>query len=353
MLPSSGTSWTSSRSTSSPMLTSKPQQTHSISLFLFNSFFSFLPHLDILYFLLFLAFTHSTAYRLAKGLHLQPPPWQGGSVLCHTSHVARSYRSHPPLQQHAATSSRSKGISEYPWSKGVYNMQPLLFTGWRSCVDKRSLRAVAASVLSPILVLLHSIFFTFSLSKLGNTGKLRKREAKPKKTKSSMAFSLKMDSVFFSTLKLTPLPNASFSSRHFASLSLLSRKFPIRRLSVKASSSAPSTSTANSQTIKIISMPQSRLKAKRLEPAVYERRCLFVSIEFAENLDEKKIVKVFMEENYLANWIQALFNSLPPEDYKDGVLVLGGDGRYFNWEAAQIIIKIAAGNGVGKILVGK
>lgn len=62
---------------------------------------------------------------------------------------------------------------------------------------------------------------------------------------------------------------------------------------------------------------------------------------------------MFMQENYLANWIQALFNSLPPEDYKNGLLVLGGDGRYFNREAAQIIIKIAAGNGVGKILVGK
>lgn len=62
---------------------------------------------------------------------------------------------------------------------------------------------------------------------------------------------------------------------------------------------------------------------------------------------------MFMQENYLANWIQALFDSLPPEDFKDGLLVLGGDGRYFNRDAAQIIIKIAAGNGVGKILVGK
>ncbi|XP_020413099.1 phosphoglucomutase, chloroplastic isoform X2 [Prunus persica] len=67
----------------------------------------------------------------------------------------------------------------------------------------------------------------------------------------------------------------------------------------------------------------------------------------------RKKVKVFQQDNYLANWIQALFNSLPPEDYKNGLLVLGGDGRYFNREAAQIIIKIAAGNGVGKILVGK
>ncbi|RVW72935.1 Phosphoglucomutase, chloroplastic [Vitis vinifera] len=145
-----------------------------------------------------------------------------------------------------------------------------------------------------------------------------------------------MDSVFFSTLKLTPLPNASFSNRHFASLSLLSRKFPIRRLSVKASSSAPSTSTANSQTIKIISMPTKPIEGQKTGTSGLRKK-----------------VKVFIEENYLANWIQALFNSLPPEDYKDGVLVLGGDGRYFNREAAQIIIKIAAGNGVGKILVGK
>uniref|UniRef100_A0A0E0M660 Uncharacterized protein n=1 Tax=Oryza punctata TaxID=4537 RepID=A0A0E0M660_ORYPU len=67
----------------------------------------------------------------------------------------------------------------------------------------------------------------------------------------------------------------------------------------------------------------------------------------------RKKVKVFQQENYLANWIQALFNSLPPEDYIGGTLVLGGDGRYFNKDAAQIITKIAAGNGVGKILVGR
>lgn len=67
----------------------------------------------------------------------------------------------------------------------------------------------------------------------------------------------------------------------------------------------------------------------------------------------RKKVKVFMQENYLANWIQALFNSLPSADYANGLLVLGGDGRYFNKEAAQIIIKIAAANGVAKILVGQ
>jgi phosphoglucomutase len=36
-----------------------------------------------------------------------------------------------------------------------------------------------------------------------------------------------------------------------------------------------------------------------------------------------------------------------------GVQVLGGDGRYFNKEAAQIILKLAAGNGIKKMIVGK
>lgn len=50
---------------------------------------------------------------------------------------------------------------------------------------------------------------------------------------------------------------------------------------------------------------------------------------------------------------QSLFDSIPAEDIKGSTIVLGGDGRYFNKEAAQEIIKISAGNGVGKILVGQ
>ncbi|GAB2265299.1 hypothetical protein Dimus_000363 [Dionaea muscipula] len=109
------------------------------------------------------------------------------------------------------------------------------------------------------------------------------------------------------------------------------------RLIVKASSSpSPPSSIASSPAFTIKSVPTKPIEGQKTGTSGLRKK-----------------VKVFMQENYLANWIQALFNSLPPEDYKGGLLVLGGDGRYFNLEAAQIIIKIAGGNGVGKILVGK
>ncbi|XP_027159739.1 phosphoglucomutase, chloroplastic [Coffea eugenioides] len=107
-------------------------------------------------------------------------------------------------------------------------------------------------------------------------------------------------------------------------------------LSVTASSPSSSTTLAQSQGLNIKLIPTKPIEGQKTGTSGLRKK-----------------VKVFMQDNYLANWIQALFNSLPPEDYKDGVLVLGGDGRYFNREASQIIIKIAAGNGVAKILVGK
>lgn len=66
----------------------------------------------------------------------------------------------------------------------------------------------------------------------------------------------------------------------------------------------------------------------------------------------RKKTAVFMSENYLANWVQSLFSSLG-EDLKGATIGLGGDGRYFSKEAAQEIIKLAAGNGVKKVVVGK
>ncbi|KAL4426555.1 hypothetical protein ABPG77_008413, partial [Micractinium sp. CCAP 211/92] len=66
----------------------------------------------------------------------------------------------------------------------------------------------------------------------------------------------------------------------------------------------------------------------------------------------RKKTKVFMSENYLANWIQSLFNALG-EEAQGKTIGLGGDGRYFNKEAVQVILKLAAGNGVSKVVVGK
>ena len=65
----------------------------------------------------------------------------------------------------------------------------------------------------------------------------------------------------------------------------------------------------------------------------------------------RKKVKVFQQPGYLENFVQSLFDSL--EDFTGKSLVLGGDGRYFNRTAIQIIIKIAAANGFGELIIGQ
>ncbi len=65
----------------------------------------------------------------------------------------------------------------------------------------------------------------------------------------------------------------------------------------------------------------------------------------------RKKVPVFQQPHYLENFIQAIFNSL--EGYQGQTLVVGGDGRYYNREAIQIILKMAAANGFGKVMVGQ
>ena len=65
----------------------------------------------------------------------------------------------------------------------------------------------------------------------------------------------------------------------------------------------------------------------------------------------RKKVPVFQAPHYLENFIQSIFDSL--EGFQGETLVLGGDGRYFNREAIQIVVKIAAANGFGRIVIGK
>lgn len=64
----------------------------------------------------------------------------------------------------------------------------------------------------------------------------------------------------------------------------------------------------------------------------------------------RKKVKRFQQPHYLENFVQSLFDCL--ENVAGKTLVLGGDGRYYNQEAIQIILKMAAANQVGRVLVG-
>jgi len=68
----------------------------------------------------------------------------------------------------------------------------------------------------------------------------------------------------------------------------------------------------------------------------------------------RKKTKVFMEGNYLHNYVQSVFNALKDDSVPvaGGTLVVSGDGRYWNKEAIQIIIKMALANGVGRVWLG-
>jgi phosphoglucomutase len=66
----------------------------------------------------------------------------------------------------------------------------------------------------------------------------------------------------------------------------------------------------------------------------------------------RKKTRVFLEKpNYLENFIQSTFDSL--EGFQGKTLVVGGDGRYGNREAIQTIVRMAAANGFGRVLVGR
>ena len=65
----------------------------------------------------------------------------------------------------------------------------------------------------------------------------------------------------------------------------------------------------------------------------------------------RKKVRIFQQPNYLENFVQAIFDSQP--QLRGGALVVGGDGRYYNREAVQIIARMAAANGVARLILGQ
>jgi phosphoglucomutase len=65
----------------------------------------------------------------------------------------------------------------------------------------------------------------------------------------------------------------------------------------------------------------------------------------------RKKVSTFRQAHYLENFVQSIFDSIAAP--QGSTLVLGGDGRFYNRTAVQIILKMAAANGFGKVMVGQ
>jgi phosphoglucomutase len=65
----------------------------------------------------------------------------------------------------------------------------------------------------------------------------------------------------------------------------------------------------------------------------------------------RKKVTQFQVPNYLENFVQSIFDCAP--ELKGGLLILGGDGRFYNRQAIDVILRMAAANGVGRAMVGR
>ncbi|KAI2663594.1 Phosphoglucomutase-1 [Labeo rohita] len=68
----------------------------------------------------------------------------------------------------------------------------------------------------------------------------------------------------------------------------------------------------------------------------------------------RKRVTVFQQnQHYAENFIQSIISTIDPAQRQGGTLVVGGDGRFFMKDAIQLIIQIAAANGIGKLVIGQ
>ncbi len=65
----------------------------------------------------------------------------------------------------------------------------------------------------------------------------------------------------------------------------------------------------------------------------------------------RKKVKIFQQAHYLENFVQSVFHVI--DNIEGQTLVLGGDGRFYNKQAIQTILKMAAASGVAKVIVGQ
>ncbi|KNC49567.1 phosphoglucomutase/phosphomannomutase alpha/beta/alpha domain I [Thecamonas trahens ATCC 50062] len=90
--------------------------------------------------------------------------------------------------------------------------------------------------------------------------------------------------------------------------------------------------------------PRPAFTISRLETAAYEGQKPGTS-------GLRKKVAVMQQPNYVANFVQAIFDAV--DDLAGATLVVGGDGRFYNDVVIQLIVRMAAANGVGKLIVGQ
>uniref|UniRef100_A0AAY4CUI2 Phosphoglucomutase 1 n=1 Tax=Denticeps clupeoides TaxID=299321 RepID=A0AAY4CUI2_9TELE len=67
----------------------------------------------------------------------------------------------------------------------------------------------------------------------------------------------------------------------------------------------------------------------------------------------KRVIVFQQNQNYAENFIQSIISAVEPAARQDGALVVGGDGRFFMKDAIQLIVQIAAANGIGRLVIGQ
>jgi phosphoglucomutase len=67
----------------------------------------------------------------------------------------------------------------------------------------------------------------------------------------------------------------------------------------------------------------------------------------------RKKVPEFQQQHYTENFIQCVLDGGLGENKRGSILVVGGDGRFLCSQAVNIIIKVAAANGVSKLIIGQ
>uniref|UniRef100_G1RA01 Phosphoglucomutase 5 n=1 Tax=Nomascus leucogenys TaxID=61853 RepID=G1RA01_NOMLE len=59
------------------------------------------------------------------------------------------------------------------------------------------------------------------------------------------------------------------------------------------------------------------------------------------------------QRNYLPNFIQSVLSSIDLRDRQGCTMVVGGDGRYFSRTAIEVVVQMAAANGIGRLIIGQ